>query len=215
MTVPASAVIFDMDGVLVDSSALHERAWREYLRTSGLPEPEDGVRSLFGRRAIEAVAMLHGLEPTSPRAERELDLLQRNVAELAEEEPVRPSPGARNLLVALRAQSRPVAIATSATRPTADRWLGDLASLVDTIVTADDVVQGKPHPEIYLQAADHLRVPPTACVVVEDAVVGVQAATAAGMRVFAVLGTADEAALRSAGASAVVSRLGHVRELLE
>lgn len=159
--------------------------------------------------------MLHCIEPTSHRAQQELDQLDAHVADLIERNPIQLMPGARELLEELRRHGRSVAVATSATRRTAGRSLGTLAHLVDAVVTADDVLRGKPHPEIYLLAADRLQVWPTECVVVEDAVVGVQAATAASMRVIAILGTADESALRAAGASAVVSQLGRVRELLE
>jgi HAD superfamily hydrolase (TIGR01509 family) len=107
----------------------------------------------------------------------------------------------------------PRAVATSATRRDLDRVLAELGLRrhFDVVVTADDVRRGKPHPEVYLRAAAALAVPPGACVVFEDAVVGVQAARAAGMRVIGVTSAHTAAELVGAGAERAVPDFEGVR----
>lgn len=206
------AVLFDMDGVLVDSTATHVRAWRGFLEDAGLEPPPDGIRSLFGRRAIEAVADLLGVAPGDERARSALaDLEGRADAEFARV-PAQQLlvDGVPWLLETLRRAGWRLAVVTSARRGVAERALAPVRTLVDAVVTADDVTAGKPAPEPYLTAAAEVGVAPGRCVVVEDAVAGVLAGRRAGMRVLALETTAPGERLLEAGADLL---LGHVTEV--
>lgn len=199
------AVVFDMDGVLVDSGAHHRDAWRATFRDLGVTPPAEFWRITIGRPADEAVALLvDGVD----RAEvlRLAEVKRHHYTRLARRGTV-PVAGVPAFVEALARDRVPRAVATSATRRDLERALGELGlrSRFDVVVTADDVRWGKPHPEVYLRAAAGLAVDPSACVVFEDAVVGVQAARAAGMRVIGVTSahTGDE--LVRAGAERAVA----------
>lgn len=198
------AVVFDMDGVLVDSGAHHRDAWRATFRDLGLTPPPEFWRITIGRPADEAMALLvDGVD----RAEvlRLAELKRRHYTRLARRGTV-PVAGIPAFVDALARDQVPRAVATSATRRDLERVLSELGlrRRFEVVVTADDVRWGKPHPEVYLKAAAGLGVDPSACVVFEDAVVGVQAARAAGMRVIGVTSahTGDE--LVRAGAERAV-----------
>jgi beta-phosphoglucomutase family hydrolase len=204
VTRDARAVVFDMDGVLVDSGAHHRDAWRATFRDVGVTPPAEFWRTTIGRPAEDAVALLvDGLD----RAEvlRVVEVKRRHYARLSRRGAV-PVAGVPAFVDALARAEVRRAVATSATRRDLAHVLDELGlrDRFDIVVTADDVRWGKPHPEVYLKAAAGLGVDPSACVVFEDAVVGVQAARAAGMRVIGVATahTADE--LVRAGAERAV-----------
>ena len=205
------AVIFDMDGVLVDSGAHHRDAWRAMFHDLGMAPPREFWRITIGRPADEAVALLvDGVDRAEARrlAERKRD----HYARLARRGIV-PVAGVGAFVDALTAAGIPIAVATSATRRDLERVLGalELSERFDVVVTADDVRWGKPHPEVYLKAAAGLGVDPSACVVFEDAVVGVQAARAAGMRVIGVTTAHTSDELVGAGAERAVADFEDVR----
>ncbi len=206
------AVLFDMDGVLVDSTSAHVRAWRRWLDDQGLEPPAEGIASLFGRRAAEAVAGLLGLPEGSDASLAALRELESHAdRELgASSAGGRVVPGAEAVVTGLVDAGWRVAVVTSAVSSTAVRSLGPLRASFGAVVTADDVRRGKPDPEPYLTAARLLDVPASRCIVVEDAVAGVMAGRAAGMRVVGVTSTAAEEQLRAAGAHEIVA---HVTEL--
>ena len=180
-----SAVLFDLDGVLVDSAAYVERQWRQWAHTRGL-EAEPFLRVCHGRRALETIRL----------AAPELDA-EAEVAALVREEPpeeIQPLEGAAGLLATLPAGSW--AVATSGTRATATARLRQAGlPQPSVLVCAEDVVQGKPSPDPYLEAAARLGVTPSACVVIEDAPAGIEAARAAGMTVIGLTTTHPAAAL--------------------
>ena len=206
------AVLLDMDGVLVDSTSAHLRAWSRFLDEHGLPEPPEGIAHLFGRPAAEALRLL--LDDRTGEAEfaARLDTLQCYADGLLDE--YAPGelvvPGAHRLLDDLLARGTRLAGETSARRNAAEHSLGDLLDRIAVMVTAEDVQRGKPDPEPYLTAASRLGVPPPACVVIEDAVVGVEAGHRAGMDVIAVASTAAPDDLRAAGAREVVHNLSEL-----
>lgn len=174
-TFNCKAIIFDLDGVLVDSSAVVERHWQEWADKHGL---DMAVLHpiMHGRRAIETMRMV------APHLDIETEAAEFAALEVAENDGLLPIEGAVSLL-----QSLPPGrwgVATSGTRAIALSRLraGGLPE-PDVLITADDVRRGKPAPDAYLMAAEGLGVAPHDCLVVEDAPAGVKAAISAGMRV--------------------------------
>jgi beta-phosphoglucomutase len=211
MNRPPRAVVFDMDGVLVDSGAHHRDAWRAMCRDCGVSPPPDFWRLTIGRPAEEAVALLvAGID--GAEACRLADLKREHYSRLSRRGVVAVA-GARAFVEALVRDRVPRAVATSASRRDLERVLEALGlrGQIDAAVTADDVRRGKPDPEVYLTAAEQLGVEPTACVVFEDAIVGVHAARAAGMRVIGVTTAHTEAELVAAGAERAVPDFEVVR----
>lgn len=180
----ARAVLFDLDGVLVDSSAVVDRVWREWAALHRLSWAS--VAPLLpGRRAVETVELL---APHLDAAAEGAELERIQAADLAG---IKACPGAVELTEELTRRGLPWAIVTSGSRPTAVTRLRAIGVRIpDVLVTADDVTRGKPDPEGYRAAARRLDVPPEDCLVVEDAEVGVRAARAAGARVSGVQGPA-------------------------
>ena len=211
-----TGIVFDMDGVLVDSTEAHVQAWTRFLEERSIPPPAAGVHSLFGRRAADALAHLLDLDADSSRVRAALDDLESYADALLDGH----GPGQQliagvpEMVEDLREAGWRLGVATSARRHVAEHSLGALRTAIETLVTAEDVGRGKPDPEAYLTAATRLGVPPAACLVVEDAVVGVMAGKRAGMHVAAVPTTAPTHALRSAGADAVLDRITDLPELL-
>jgi beta-phosphoglucomutase family hydrolase len=197
------AAVFDMDGVLVNNSRFHREAWRRLSREEGfaLTDPEFW-RQAIGRPVEEAVPRILG-RPVPP--EETVRLARRKTAlyhELADGHAA-PVPGVVEFVRALAAADVPRALATSAMADSAARILEGLglAAVFPVRVTAGHVRRGKPDPEVYLRAAARLGVPPAACVVFEDAVVGVEAARRAGMAVVGLTTAHADAELRDAGAT--------------
>ena len=202
----AGAVIFDMDGVLLDSGVHHRDAWRLLLEDIGVAPPPGFWRHTIGRPAEEAVALLldRHLEPAEAAAlarrkrEHYTRLAARGML------PVAGAPAFVAMLVSLGV---PRAVATSATRADVDAMLTDIGvrAHFDVVVSADDVQWGKPNPEVYLRAAAGLGRTPAGCLVFEDAVVGVHAARNAGMRVIGVTTAHTARELLAAGAERAIA----------
>jgi HAD superfamily hydrolase (TIGR01509 family) len=202
-----AAVIFDMDGVLIDSGAHHRAAWRALLAELGEePAHPEYWRLTIGRPSEEALPLLLGRrvpEHESWRlARRKRDLYvsfaRAGMVSVA---------GVREFVVALSRLGIPRAVGTSASRFDVDRMLVGvgLRRHFDVIVTADDVTLGKPDPEVYELAAARLGIPAEACIVFEDSEVGVLAARRAGMRAIGVTTAHSEAELLQAGAESVIA----------
>jgi len=166
-------LLFDCDGVLVDSDASVISAWSRWAQRFGLSS-DDVVKLVHGRRAVDTVSALID----AGRRDDALELI--NQFEVEDAITVRAIPGARDLLRTL--PSRAWAVVTSGLLPLATaRLLAADLPLPDVLVTADLVQRGKPDPEGYLLAAERLGVAPSQCVVIEDAAEGVRAARAAGV----------------------------------
>jgi sugar-phosphatase len=184
------AILFDLDGVLVDSTPCVTRVWTNWALERGY-QPSEVVRIAHGRRAIETVQIV------APHLDSAAELREIERRELADMDGLVVIPGAADLLDSLPPDRW--AIVTSGTRALATARLQAAGLPVPRrMVTADDVSLGKPHPAPYLAGADLLSLPPAACVVVEDAPSGVRAATAAGMRSFAIPTTYPAAELHEA-----------------
>jgi len=202
----ASAAIFDMDGVLIDSGAHHRHAWRMLLDELGAePADPEHWRLTIGRPSEEAIPLLLGRRVSGAEARR-LARRKRDLYQARAQTGLDPVPGVRAFLEALVRLDVPRAVGTSASRWDAERLLDDLGLLrfFDVMVTSDDVMLGKPDPEVWTQAARRLRVSAERCVVFEDALVGVQAARAARMRVIGVTTAHSDAELLEAGAERTI-----------
>jgi len=205
--VESHAVIFDMDGVLVDSGAHHRSAWRALLDELGVvPAEPDYWRLTIGRPSIEAVPLLLGRETSWAEAQRLAARKQEHYRRLAGEGPVLVR-GVAEFVARLTERAVPRAVATSASRRDVEALLSraNLRDRFEVVVVAEDVRRGKPDPEVYLIAARGLGVTPARCLVFEDAVVGVQAARSAGMRAIGVSTAHTETELRAAGAERAIS----------
>jgi beta-phosphoglucomutase len=199
-------VIFDMDGVLIDSGAHHRQAWRALLDELGVrPARPDYWRLTIGRPGNEAVPLLLGHPVSWSEAVR----LAERKRELYQQLARHGLPAVRGVpafIDEVAAAGIPRAVATSASGADVERLLGPLGlrDRFDAVVAAEDVRLGKPDPEVYLLAAESIGVAPGDCLVFEDSVVGVQAARRAGMRVIGVATAYADGELREAGAASVI-----------
>ena len=201
-----AAAVFDMDGVLIDSGAHHRHAWRMLLDEMGAePADPEHWRLTIGRPSEEAIPLLLGRRVSDAEARR-LARRKRDFYQARAKKGLDPVLGVREFLESLEELGVPCAVGTSASRWDAERLLDDLGLLrfFDVMVTADDVMLGKPDPEVWVQVARRLRVPVARCVVFEDAPVGIQAARAAGMRAIGVTTAHRDDELIAAGASLTI-----------
>jgi beta-phosphoglucomutase len=192
------AVLFDLDGVIVDSRQHHLSAWHQLAREAGLSHAPDYFTRTFGLRNEP---IIHGLAPelAAPRlrelAERKEQLFRagaRGCLELL--------PGVRDLLAFLDEQHVPKTVVTSAPRANLDMIVESLGIGVrfQALIAEEDAAKGKPDPEGFLVAASRITVEPGRCVVIEDAPAGLQAAKSGGMRAVGVTTTHPAADLGDA-----------------
>ncbi|MFA6135064.1 MAG: HAD family phosphatase [Phycisphaerae bacterium] len=193
------AVIFDMDGVLVDSYQAHFKSWQRLAAAHGLAMTEQQFASGFGRTGREIVRSLWDGRFTESQVlavDAEKEVYYRQV--LAESFP--EMPGADALLRQLHEAGFALAIGSSGPPENVQAIVAGLreGKLFDATVNGMDVHRGKPDPEIFLLAASKLGIPPACCAVIEDAPAGVQAAKAAGMVAVALTGTVQAGQLSAA-----------------
>ncbi|MGA8491441.1 MAG: HAD family hydrolase [Terriglobales bacterium] len=194
--ITCGAILFDLDGVLVDSTPAVIRVWSRWAIAHGF-DPEEVVRNAHGRPSIETI------RGYLPQADAEAENREVERGEIEDLDGVVPLPGARELLSALPPERW--TIVTSCTRRLAQTRLRAAGLPVpDRLVTCDDIKNGKPDPEPYLKGAVFLGVSARDCVVVEDAPAGIRAGKAAGARVIACRTTAAESELKDAGADWIV-----------
>ena len=176
------AVLWDLDGVLVDSAPFHLRAWRELFASLGRGFGEADFRRTFGLRND---AILRDLLGELPPAEAErLAARKEELYRQAARGNIAALPGALALLRSLRERGFRLGLVSSTPRANIDLILSSLgvSESFDVILGEEDVTRGKPDPEGFLLAAERLGVPPEECVVIEDAPAGVEAAKGGGMR---------------------------------
>jgi beta-phosphoglucomutase family hydrolase len=185
------AVIFDWDGVVVDSSSAHKASWEQLAEERNLVLPEDHFTLSFGRvnKVIIPEIFRWTLDPEQIKelADRK-ELLYR---EILKETGLEPLPGALDLFNNLRDAGIPMAVGTSTPLENVKAVIEMIGAQdnFDAIISSEDVSRGKPDPEVFLKAASALGAAPENCVVFEDAIYGIQAALAAGMKAVALTTT--------------------------
>ncbi|HKA29406.1 MAG TPA: HAD family phosphatase [Candidatus Binatia bacterium] len=206
MPVPARAVIFDVDGVLVDSYDAHMRSWLLMGREHGLAITEEEFASTFGQTSREIIARFWGSD-LSPQDVAALDGRKEAIYRDLIREHFPAMDGAVELIDALAGAGFRLAVGSSGPPENVELTLECLgrATRFDAVVTGRDVTRGKPDPQVFQLAGERLGLPPARCIVVEDAPVGIAAARAAGMASVALVGTVP--ADRLAAADLVVRSL--------
>jgi len=199
-TFSCSAILFDLDGVLVDSTRAVDREWREWARRKGVDG--DAVMAIaHGVRTIEVIRRV------APHLDAEAEAAAIESHEAGDQRGVVVMPGALQLV-----QSIPEGrwgVVTSGSRPLASNRLRYCGLPVpNVLVTSDDVTNGKPHPEPYLKGAEELGFKPMDCLVIEDAPAGIQSALAGGMKVIGMASTYAQSKLSVA--DTVVGKLAQI-----
>jgi len=196
-----AAILFDLDGVLCDSTRQVDREWREWAARKGVAG--DAVMAIaHGVRTIEVIRRV------APHLDAESEAAAIENHEAQDQRGVTVMPGALDLV-----QSIPEGrwgVVTSGSRLLAQNRLRHCGLPVPKVlITSDDVIHGKPHPEPYLKGAEGLRYRAAECLVIEDAPAGIQSARASGMKVLGITSTYAADALRQA--DAVIGKLGQIR----
>jgi beta-phosphoglucomutase family hydrolase len=183
MTV-SKAVLWDMDGTLINSEELHWIAWRETMANEGVIISREQFLSTFGQRNDSIIPGLLGSAATFERVERIAQRKEERYRELVRQGGVTFEPGVATWLHRLHQQEWQQAIASAAPLANVDAVLKTLSAgeIFQSIVSAENVRRGKPDPEVYLLAAARVGVPAERCIVVEDALAGIEGARRAGMR---------------------------------
>jgi beta-phosphoglucomutase family hydrolase len=178
------AVLWDMDGTLIDSEEFHWISWQLAMAKEGINITREQFRSSFGQRNDSILPSWLGTAATPERMERISNAKEKMYRHLVRRDGIAPLPGVANWVHRLHSEGWLQAVASAAPRANIDAVLEALSAThtFQAIVSAEDVHQGKPDPEVYLTAAARVGVSPDRCVVVEDAVAGVEGARRAGMR---------------------------------
>jgi sugar-phosphatase len=200
-TFTCSAILFDLDGVLVDSTRAVDREWRAWAKRKGV----DGDAIMAIAHGVRTVEVIRRVAPHL-NAEREASLIESEEAE--DKEGVVVMPGAVELVHSI--PDGRWGVVTSGSRLLAStRMVYCGLPLPKVLITADDVTQGKPHPEPYLKGAEGLGLDPRECLVIEDAPAGIRSALAAGTKVVGIASTYGVDALGQA--NALIRKLGQIQ----
>jgi sugar-phosphatase len=201
--VRCNALLFDMDGVLIDSTPAVARVWHKWALEHGF-NPEEVVSRAHGRPSLTTV------REYLPNADHEAENREVERREIEDLEGVVPLPGAVDLLASL--PEHRWTIVTSCTRPLAQvRLRAAGLPIPQRMITSNDVTNGKPYPEPYLKAAALLGFSPSDCIVVEDAPAGIKAGKAAGAKVIAFTTTVQSSEVRQAGADWILNNCADIR----
>lgn len=188
MTNPIKAIIWDLDGTLIDSAAYHWEAWQSVMAAEHFNLDYEQYVADFGKRNDEILRGRLGADLSE-------EFIQR--ISLAKEEKYRAAvrsrglellPGAAQWLERLKSMGVRQALGTSAPRGNIDAVFDalEIAKYFDAVMSSEEVKQGKPHPDVFLAAAEKLEIEPPSCLVIEDAPAGIEAARRAGMKVVGV-----------------------------
>ncbi len=186
---PPRAVLWDLDGTLIDSAEHHWIAWRETMAQEGHAVTPESFASSFGHRNDTILRRLLGPDLSNAEVDRISGAKEALYRRLVRERGLAPLPGALEWLERLRESGWRQAVASSAPAANIEAAMEAIgaAPLFAALVSADEVGAGKPDPAVFLAAADRVGVPPERCVVVEDAPAGLEGARRAGMRSVGVL----------------------------
>jgi len=196
-----SAILFDLDGVLVDSTQAVDREWREWARRKGVDG--DAIMAIaHGVRSLEVI------QRVAPHLDAEAEAREIENEEAHDQQGVKVMPGAVDLVLSIPDGRWGVVTSGSRLLATARLSFGGLP-VPKVLVTSDDVTYGKPHPEPYLKGAELLGFDPADCLVIEDAPAGIQSARTGGMKVIGITSTYPAAALQHA--DAVIGKLVEIR----
>ncbi|MEO6488461.1 MAG: HAD family phosphatase [Ferruginibacter sp.] len=199
-TMDIKAVIFDLDGTLIDNNSVHLLAWKKYLLQEGIDISDEAYRiNINGRTNKDALEFIYQKKMTDDEAMRyalEKEAVYRDIYKST----IKPVDGLSGLLEAFYQKHIPMAIATSGIQVNIDFMFEHIPikKYFKYIVNSAHISKGKPDPEIYLKTAELLKVSSENCLVFEDAVVGVRAAHAAGMKVIAITTTQSKEELKDA-----------------
>ncbi len=210
------AVIFDCDGVLVDSERLMNREFSAMLNEIGLPYSAEETTRTFMGRSMKSCMQIVEAQLGRPVPDDFLQVLDQRAYAVFERD-LQPVAGVESVLDALDRATTPYAVASSGSHEKMRTTLGItglLPRLHDRITSATEVAHGKPAPDVFLLAAERLNVAPAECVVIEDSLLGIEAARAAGMRVIGYAAMVGAADMHTAGATAIASSMAQVLELL-
>jgi beta-phosphoglucomutase family hydrolase len=207
---PSWGAIFDFDGVIVDSSKQHEESWQILARDSQLKLPADFFKRSFGMKNEKIIPEI--LEWTQePNEITQFSLRKEELyRDLLKKDGIQCLPGVYKTLKMLRGLDVPRIVASSSHRLNITTALSvlNLEEYFPSIVCSEDVTLGKPNPQVFLKAAEKINVPPTRCVVFEDAMVGVEAAKAAAMKVVALTTTHERKYFNDA--DLIIENLDHI-----
>ncbi|UCF43998.1 MAG: HAD family phosphatase [Planctomycetota bacterium] len=203
-------VIFDLDGVLINTGEFHKQSWYDLAQKEGFDASDEIFYSTFGMQNYQIIPILAGRSLPAEDIERLSEWKEGRYRELAAEK-LTLLAGARNLIDDLKDKGFMLAIGTSTPQVNVTFILEQIPALncFDAFVTGEEVSKGKPHPDTFLIAAEKLSLAPNRCVVVEDAVQGVEAGKAAGMAVVAVTTTRSRDDLKQA--DLIVDSLAELR----
>lgn len=200
--VSCAGLLFDMDGVLIDSTPAVERVWSVWAREHGL-DPTQVIAHVHGRPSMSTIR--HFL----PHSDAEMENCEVERREIEDTGGIVLLPGAAELLTSLPKDRW--TIATSCTRALAEGRLRAAGlPIPERIVTSTDVSHGKPHPEPFVKASAKLGFPASDCIVVEDVAAGVRAGKSAGARVIGLRTTIRESELRDAGADFILDNCADI-----
>ena len=190
----AIGALFDWDGVIIDSHNQHEKSWSKLAEEENKVLPDNFFKMTFGMRNENIIPNFFGnwIDVTNQKEVTRLaDRKEEIYREIIISDGIEPLPGVRNLLQSLKSEEIACSIASSTPIANIETVMGmiGLSDYFDAITAAEDVSNGKPNPEVFLKAAEKIKVRPKNCVVFEDAHVGIEAGLAANMQVIAVATT--------------------------
>jgi len=205
-------VIFDLDGVIVDSEHCHRKSFYIVAEEEGIEMTEELFLEGFGRRNDELFPIFLGRPLTQEKLDYLSDRKESIYRDLMREVGVTPLPGAVEFIKDLKETGFKIAIGSSTCLENIEFVLSSIGILeqFNAIVSAEDVTVGKPNPKVFLLGSERIGVAPEKCMVVEDAVAGVQAAKSGNMKALGVTTTRESEALAEANADLIVASLEEV-----
>jgi len=198
-----------MDGVLADTGPIHFESWVKMAKKIGKEFPKELFEQTFGQQSITITRKLVGSEVNQALIEKWANLKEEYYREMIKDKLI-PLPGVIRIILDLKSDSFKLAVGSSGPPENVDLLLTQLKikDYFDEVITAVEVKEGKPNPEVFLTVSNNLNINPKNCIVIEDAPVGIEAAKRAGMKTIALTTTHNKKELREA--NLIVSNLSKV-----